>query len=390
MSSVVRGVGSVALCGLVLGVAAVAAAAPGDFDLTFGVGGTVVTDLGGDDSARAVAVQPDGKIVVAGGAGLFSGAFSGFALARYHSDGSLDASFGSGGLVVTGFGAGHPASAVALALQPDGRIVVAGGVSFGAPNRVALARYTASGALDPTFGDGGTVISDFGGSRLTRAMALQPDGKILVTAWTMPPAPQVFLVARYTADGDLDPAFGAGGTVVTDFGGGVTDFDDVADPLALGVMPDGRFVVAGGGHRDLALARYLPDGQPDPSFGGSGTVTTDLGGIEAILTLALQPDGKIVVSGNVALLADRAANLLPLREVMYGLARYTPSGDLDASFGTGGGLRLDFFPWNVALQPDGKIVAVGHRLTDVVVSRVIGDLPEVSSPPTGPRFGRSP
>jgi uncharacterized delta-60 repeat protein len=432
-----RAVSSVVLlCGLVLGAAAVAVAAPGDLDLTFGAGGTVSTDLGDSDSPgavalqpdgkivvagiriigppvvprvgialvryrsdgtldegfgsgglvvtelddgtfavlAAVAVQPDGKIVVAGSAGPFSGDFRAFLLARYHSDGTLDASFGSGGLVGTGFGHRHFAAVSVVALRSDGRILVAGSVSSDASTQVALARYTSDGVLDPTFGVGGTVASDFGESRFMRAMAFQPDGKIVLTASPNSLEAHVFLVARYTADGLLDTAFGQGGTVVTEFGG-YTESSD------LGVMPDGRIVVAGGSGGNLALARYLSDGRPDPSFGAAGVVTTDLGGLEAIIALALQPDGKIVVTGNVAIPFDlAAADLIAIRGVLYGLARYTASGELDASFGTGGGRGLDFLPSLVAQQPDGRILAVGHAYSDIVVARVIGDS---STTPTG-------
>lgn len=433
MWSIALGLRSLALGWLLLGVAAVAAAAPGDLDPTFGAGGIVVTDLGGADYSEAVALQPDGKtvvagirfigpvatsrfgivlvryrpdgtldatfgagglvitelgdgtigsvaavtlqpdgkILVAGGAGFISGVFHGFLLARYHSDGTLDVSFGSGGLVVTGFGDRHYAGVGTLALQPDGRIVVAGSVFFDPSFRVALARYTSDGVLDPTFGAGGTVVSDFGESLYLRAMSFQPDGKIVVTASPNSSSAQVFLVARYTADGVLDPAFGAGGTVVTEFGG-------YTEPLAMGLMPDGRIVVAGGSGGDLALARYLPDGTADHSFGAAGKVTTDLGGLEWIGALALQPDGKVVVSGGMAILADRAPDLIAVRGVLYGLARYTSSGELDASFGTGGGRALDFFPERLALQSDGKILVVGYRFTDFVVARVTGDSPTAS------------
>lgn len=433
MWSIARGLASLALGGLLLGVATVAAAAPGDLDPTFGAGGIVVTDLGGADSPGAVALQPDGKIVVAGirfvgpvatsrfgialvryrpdgtldatfgagglvvtelgdgtigsvaavtlqpdgkilvaaSAGFISGSFHGFLLARYHSDGTLDASFGSGGLVVTGFGDRHYAGVGTLALQPDGRIVVAGSVFFDPSIRVALARYTSDGVLDPTFGAGGTVVSDFGENLFMRGMAFQPDGKIVVTASPNSSLANIFLVARYTAGGVPDAAFGEGGTVVTEFAG-------YTEPLALGVMPDGRIVVAGGSGGDLALARYLADGRPDPSFGAAGKVTTDLGGLEAIYALALQPDGKVVVSGGMAILADHAPDLIAVRGIVYGLARYTATGELDASFGTGGGRALDFFPESLALQPDGKILVVGHGFSDFVVARVMGDSPTAS------------
>jgi uncharacterized delta-60 repeat protein len=204
-------------------------------------------------------------------------------------------------------------------------------------------------------------------------MALQPDGKIVLSAWTMFPAPQAFRVARYTADGLFDPAFGHFGLAVTAFGNSApTPFGNATDPNALGVMADGRIVVAGGGDGDLALARYLPDGHPDPSFGAAGKVSTDLGGLEAAYALGLQPDGSVVIAGGMAVLADLTRSGPAVRDILYGLARYTPSGELDASFGTGGGRALDFFPWRLALQPDGKILIVGHRFSDFVLARILG------------------
>jgi uncharacterized delta-60 repeat protein len=426
MRSIARGLASLTLGGLLLGLATVAAATPGDLDPTFGAGGIVATNLGGSDYpaavvlqpdgkiviaghrivgpvdtsrygillvryrpdgtldatfgaggfvvtefgpgtiayATAVVLQPDGKILVAGTAGLISGVFGGALVARYHPDGTLDATFGTGGLVL------GPGGGRALAIQADGRIVVAGNVYVPPTVLVSLARYTANGILDPTFGVGGTTVTNFGADTHTRKMGLQPDGKIVLTAWTMWPAPPGFRVARYTADGILDPAFAQGGIAVTSIG--TPSLALGADPLALGVMADGRIVAGGGSGTDVALARYLPDGRLDPSFGAAGTVTTDLGGYEAAYTLVVQPDGRIVVAGGMGIPADRARSGPALSGVVYGLARYTPSGALDASFGTGGGRAIDFFPEVLALQPDGKILVAGYRFPNLMMVRFLG------------------
>jgi uncharacterized delta-60 repeat protein len=155
---------------LSVGAARPAWAADGDLDPTYGVAGRVTTDFGGIDSVNAAVLQPDGKIVVAGGL-----TEAGFALARYNTDGSLDATFGSGGKVVTPVG-GHIQIAFALALQADGKLVAAGnrGDDF------ATVRYNSDGSLDTSFGSGGEAVIVFGGFGGARALAVQPDGKVIV------------------------------------------------------------------------------------------------------------------------------------------------------------------------------------------------------------------
>src|SRR6266487_6929602 len=162
---------------LIAAVPASAQAAPGELDPSFGSGGLVTTDFGGrGDFGLAVAVQSDGKIVAAGNSSTVGGPFSvNFALARYNTDGSLDPTFGSGGTILTSFG-GTVSAAADVVVQPDGKIVAVGiaGSDFG------VARYTASGTLDPTFGSGGLVTTDFGGFDQANGVALQADGKIVV------------------------------------------------------------------------------------------------------------------------------------------------------------------------------------------------------------------
>ncbi len=166
-----------------------AVAAPGDLDPSFGSSGKVTTDFGGSDAASAVAIQTDGRIVAAGRSGSGD-----FALARYNVDGSLDPTFGSSGMVMTDFGGSDAASAVAI--QPDGRIVTAGRSGSG---DFALARYNADGSLDPSFGSGGKVTTDFGGFDLALGVALQSDGKIVAAG--QGGSSFDFALARYNADG---------------------------------------------------------------------------------------------------------------------------------------------------------------------------------------------
>src|SRR5437870_4521249 len=269
---------------LVLSFAHSVDAGPGDLDATFGTGGRVLTDFGGGAGARALALQADGRIVVAGRSRVAVG--DDFALARYNPNGSLDSSFGSGGRVLTDFGLDDEARAVVL--QADGKIVVAGG--FGGAF-FALARYNADGTLDPSFGSEGRVFTNFGGRDGARALALQADGKIVATGFASSDfgTRRRFALARYNPDGSLDRQV-------------VTSFADRDEASALALQSARKIVVAGfseaGGRHDFALARYNPDGTLDLTFGTGGKVTTDFGGFDDAFALALQTDGKIVVAGS--------------------------------------------------------------------------------------------
>jgi uncharacterized delta-60 repeat protein len=275
----------------------------GSLDTTFDVDGKVTTDFApGSEGAEAVAIQADGKIVVAGSAS-FSGGVSDFALARYNSDGSLDTAFGSDGKVVTDFSSGDD-DARAATIQSEGKIVAAGTtrLSFTGVPQFALARYEPNGSLDPTFDGDGRVETAVTSHSEANAVAMQRDGKIVAAGFAWISETKDFALARYNPDGSVDAAFGAGaGNVVTDFAGGSDEANGVA------VQVDGKIVAAGcdGGfcedHPDdnFAVARYLTDGSLDTGFGGGdGKVTTDFGsGTDLANALALQRDGKIVAAG---------------------------------------------------------------------------------------------
>ena len=271
----------------------------GSLDTSFGTGGVVRTDFGTADIANALVLQPDGKLVVAGDrqSGPGSPVFD-LILARYHPDGSLDASFGAGGFVVeSGSGRG------VLLLQPDGKLVAAANSSPVPGGQVPGGqqfRFTAEGTLDTSFGDGGRVGLNFGVPSLFGALVLQPDGKLVAAGGGGGDA-LVFLLARFNPDGSLDTSFGTGGLVVTDFGRRGTSAN------ALVLQADGKLVAVGfEGGNSLNLisalffvARYHPDGSLDASFGSGGAVRTRVGGsFLGVQALALQADGKLVAAGD--------------------------------------------------------------------------------------------
>jgi uncharacterized delta-60 repeat protein len=351
-----------ALAALLVFAAGSAQAGGGVRGANLGSPGEVTTTFGtnSDDVAQALVLQPDGKIVVGGyrsGDDHFD-----FALVRYDADGALDRSFGTGGRVITSFGS---ATANAIALQPDGKIVAAGALLVANPDfDIALGRYEANGTLDPSFGNAGKVTTTFGStSDVAQAVALEPGGKIVVAGASGFPQQrdEAFALARYDADGALDQSFGTGGKVTTRFS---SPGDDSAHALLL--QPDGKvvavgsdFVAARAGSSDFALARYDVDGKLDRSFGTGGKVTTTFdSGSDFGNAAVLQPDGKIVVAGYtyVGGVAGRS---------YFALARYDVDGTLDRGFGADGKVTTDLGPggaaaWAVTLQPDGKIVAAGN------------------------------
>jgi uncharacterized delta-60 repeat protein len=332
-----------------LGVAGVAGATPQRLDPSFGDGGKVVTDFRHqEDVAQALAVQPDGKIVAAGRS------WQGFALARYERDGTLDREFGRRGRVRTSFRDG--AEAFDVALQPDGKIVVAG-IGDG---DFALARYDRHGRLDPAFDGDGKVVTDFGGTDGARGVAVQRDGLIVAVGATEADGGDDVAVARYLPDGRLDPSFGAGGKVVTSL-----SVEDYGEAVAL--QPDGKIVVAGYagpdyGGSDFVLVRYRRDGRLDDGFGIGGKVFTQFRyGPSYAFAVALQPDGRIVAAGYAWILGRRVPRLLS--HVEFALARYRPGGRLDATFGEGGmvltTIGADSVGESLSIEPDGRIVVAG-------------------------------
>lgn len=399
----------------------------GSYDTSFGTGGFVTTDIDSDsdDTATGAVLQPDGKIVVTG---LFNGADKDFAVIRYNSNGTLDASFATGGIykldigtltvdeassvalqadgkivvaghttpatdsdfviirlttagnldpafggsgiVITDLGSAVDDVSTSLVIQPDGKIIQAGYADTGGNKNAASIRYNSNGILDVSYGAGGKVVTNLGAgiAMYTRQIVLQADGKIDFTAFTNAGSSWDFAVLRYDAAGVLDNSFGTGGKVYTNFNAGRGSYDV---PKALTLQADGKIIVVGstdtGGNTDFGIARYNTNGTLDNSFGTAGLVNTDLRGNsdDTQSSMLVQTDGKIILIG----VTNTQGNY------DFALARYNTDGTLDSSFGTAGlvmtelnfgGSQSADNPYAAVLQPDGKIVVTGYTINGAV------------------------
>lgn len=317
-------------------------AAPGDLDPGFGSGGVVVVDEGVREWAYATVVQPDGKVVVVGDT-LAGNRYDAFVV-RLNPDGSRDAAFGF--RTLPGPPGNHTETARAVALQPDGSIIVAGRTDSNVD--AAVWRLLPTGAQDPAFGGGdGLVTIDSGANEQLNDVAVAPDGSIVVAGASGVggnDANKDAAVYRLTATGALDPAFDQDGAL--GLGKGIGH--------GVAVQPDGRILVALDAVADgMAVRRLTANGGPDPSFGGGDGEARSVSSGEA-RDLVVQPDGRIVVAGRVD--ASDGGNAL--------LIRYTAAGQLDPSFGSPTGTQFDLGSYeelySVALMPAGGVVAGGH------------------------------
>jgi uncharacterized delta-60 repeat protein len=273
----------------------------GTLDSTFAGDGIAYVAIGSEhDFASTMLLQPDGKIVLGGR--VVAGSLTHFALARLDSSGGPDLSFGTGGSLTTAFGT--TASDIrSIALQTDGKIVATGYVASTGPsgNDFALARYEANGTLDASFGTGGKTITDISGDgEISKKVLILADGRILVAGEVDEDTlEENFALMRYTASGILDNTFDTDGVVTTDF------YGDNDNPASMVMQPDGKIIIAGYVYHltsliNFGLARYNPDGSLDNTFGTGGILWTYLGpGNHTITDVALQADGKIVAGGGL-------------------------------------------------------------------------------------------
>ncbi len=352
-------------------------------DEGFGQSGVVIEDLFGDQDASAdgVVLQRDGKIVVVGAALNRSNGpenrppgVQDFLVARFNLlDGTLDHTFGGGqGFVTTAFGPGSDDFARAAVLQADGRIVAAGRSNAGGSADFALARYNTDGSLDDggpgdltpgdRFGANGRVTTDFAAGNLNDsaiALALDADGRLVAAGCrSCDSSESDFALARYLSDGQLDPSLHGDGKVSTDLAG-----DDDARGLAIQAS-DGKIVAGGGAGEAFGVARYFSDGSLDTGFDGDGRVTTEFGfaGRDSANALIVQPDGRIVAAGrsNVGGFFDPAA---------LALAQYLPDGSLDNSFGVGGKVLTCLSPARAEVPCDDADLETVTRARAVVLDR---------------------
>jgi len=313
--------------------------ASGAPDTSFNGTGTVTTavNAAGHDIATGVAMQADGKIVVAGNSWTTSSGNPVFALVRYNGDGTLDTTFNGSGIVTTSIG-GSDDEAWCIALQGDGKIVVAGSSADSVTGNYAfaVARYNGDGTLDTTFNGTGKVTTSLGANLYCtgRSVAIQRDGKILVAGDT---ANGSFAVVRYNADGTLDATFNGTGKVTS-------AISTSATAQSIAVQANGKILVAGNsdsnnaGDQDFTLLRYNADGTLDSGFNGTGKVVTGFGADDEAFGVALQSDGKIVVAGYTGFqgfngpqyqfavaryLGDPPAPLAAWREQYFGTANNT-------------------------------------------------------------------
>lgn len=257
-----------------------------------GVVGTFVNDL--SSHPMRMAVQSDGKVVIV--ANLFHPVtISGpTVIVRYNVNGTLDNSFDGDGVATLSTALDlYPRG---LAIQPDGKILVGGGSSGVTPIRFAMARYNSDGSIDNSFDSDGVVhtqIADGAGSRIAD-LKLLPDGRILAGGYSNA-TQNDFALARYNADGSLDTSLDGDGKLLTV----VTPGSDTIMEMA--IQTDGKFVVTGAtGGNDLTVVRYNVDGSLDAAYGDGGIATVDLGGVEWLSTLALDSSGSAVVAGTAS------------------------------------------------------------------------------------------
>ncbi len=358
----------------------------GSLDQGFGTGGTVLVNVsptdgpGGtrtQDVGNAVALQPDGKIVVAGSSN--SGSITLATVTRLKADGTLDTSFNRPGSPA-GFARVRSGVANDVAVDASGRIVIAGtGTRIGQTSTDSFVdRLNSDGTDDTTFGVGGDsgFLFDLGGDDGISALALQPDGRVILAGATSANNSDA-AVARVIPGTGLDPAFGAAGKLTYGFGTGAAD-------AAQGVVvePGGKIDVGGYGSvaDNFTLTRLTAGGQPDPSLNGFSTVFADFGGSDTGNAIALLANGKLVLGGS--------------DEHDFALARFNPDGTPDATFGPGGKRTVSFpgtdsVAYAMAVQPDGRIVLAGSAGTpttgiSAAVARVLGD------PPSGGGGGGGP
>lgn len=407
------------LCTLLLTVASLCQAQPAYLDPSFhGTGLRLMGFSGYENYWQAAALRPDGRIILAGGIeSTMSTPKWNWLLTRLHPDGTTDSSFGQNGYVTTVVSP-YDDGPGGVALDTAGRIVVAGASSHSSLNRYwTFGRYLPDGRPDSTFsGDGLLTTDGWLNWGYPTQVVVQADGKILISGDVLDTTHFTqFCLVRLLPDGTPDSSFGVGGLLVQHFG------PQLGRAFAVSLLPDGRILAAGSADnygRDFVLGRYLPDGRPDTTFGQQGFVRTDLGSTnEWVHALLVQPDGRILIAGNTTLssgfcygmaryLPDgapdtsfgtgglvllcpagleqiSAAGLLSDGRIIVGgtcdslvsgqwvphmvLYRHLPDGTPDTTWDGDGRVLTGLLPLHAGIaallvQPDDRVVSLGHGL----------------------------
>ncbi|MGB7329407.1 MAG: LamG-like jellyroll fold domain-containing protein, partial [Rubripirellula sp.] len=329
--------------------------ADGSLDTTFGGGDGIATSgiLANTEVANSIAVQADGKILIAGYSN--DGSTDDFVVTRFNADGTLDTAFGGGdGIVSTPIGAGQD-QGWGVTTQLDGKFVVAGLYFNGTNHDFALIRYNEDGTVDSSFGASGIVTTPLGsGIDQAFSVTIQPDGKLLLGGRGSTGG-QTFALVRYNTDGSLDTSFGGGDGIVETPSGSVAGIGN-----SVTLQANGQILLAGsvwdGSRGHFAVLRYDADGTLDSTFGGTGLVTTSVGSTnDSAESVTVQDDGKVLVAGYSSNGTDND----------FALVRYNTNGSLDNTFGTGGVVTTPVGPgsdlaYSVSVAGDGTIVVAGR------------------------------
>lgn len=343
----------------------------GKLDLKYGSGGVAITTQGPDifSQISSIAIQSDGKVVAAGSSyNSIIGKYY-INVLRYKTNGTLDSSFGVGGMVIDSIGLSDDNEASCIAIQPDGKIIVGGFAFISTDFDFVLLRFNTNGTHDSTFGTYGIITKNLGDDNFANSIALQANGKILLCGSTSNGNDQDFVVVRFNHDGSTDVNYAAAGMALVSMTSASEDI-----PTHIKVQPDGKAIIVGLSANTttyipkVALLRLDTNGFPDNSFGNSGKVVNAFSANgDQLTSLVLQPDGKMVVVGQAV---NTNADFL--------VARYTSTGLLDNTFGNGGYKFYNFGnlaeqAYTVALQADGKIIVAGSvdsLSTDIALIRI--------------------
>ncbi|CAN5594363.1 hypothetical protein BH10BAC2_BH10BAC2_21230 [soil metagenome] len=328
-------------------------AQPGTLDSTFGYNGEVAMYGADEIYGSAVAIQSDGKIVVAGGTSFNCGMYDNcgsIQLYRYNSNGSWDGSFGYQG-VANVFMRDFASSSKAIAIQTDGKILVAGAAYYGDgydnwKSYFAVARINTNGSIDTSFGDNGFALTSVRKKNVATSVAIQSDGKIVISGYsTNGGSSSNIAIVRYNINGSIDSSFNADGIITT-------AVKNASGRGSIAIQIDGRIVVAGseynGSNYDIVIVRYNTNGSLNKSFGSDGIVTTDFGSNDIANSLAIGSDGKILIAGYIS---------------GGVLVRYNSDGSIDSSFDYDGKITtgIEYLSVNsISVQPDEKVLLAGY------------------------------